>query len=289
MIQKLYLRKSRNCSRFSVVTTSIQPNPSSSVHERFGRGVIEVERVSNVDFIHRLFETGLLQEKERWICEMVQPERLMRFYQVLNQRTRYLSVLLEAVDDGHNQAAVLRTADAFGIQDVYVVAGNKPFEPNKKVTQGADKWLTIKERPGLQSAITDLKSKGYQIYATYLGEGAVPVQDIDLSKPTVLIFGNEHKGISEEAAGLADGKFYIPMYGFVQSFNISVAAALVLQEVTKRARETAKDRYYLSDQEKRELLLQWIMKTLRSRIRIQVQKKLDMPGHILSGNDLKPA
>lgn len=253
-------------------------------------GVVERRsREGKEDILQMLFEKGLLQEKERWICEMVQPERLMRFYQVVNQRTRYLSVLLEAVDDGHNQAAVLRTADAFGIQDVYVVAGNKPFEPNKKVTQGADKWLTIREQPDLKSAMANLKSKGYQIYATYLGEGAVPVQEIDLSKPAVLVFGNEHKGISEAAAGLADGKFYIPMYGFVQSFNISVAAALVLQEVTKRARETAKDRYYLSDQEKRELLLQWIMKTLRSRIRIQVQKKLDMPGHVLSGNDLKPA
>jgi tRNA (guanosine-2'-O-)-methyltransferase len=228
-------------------------------------------------FIQMLLETGLLQEKERWIWEMVRPERLMRLYQVLNQRTRYISVLLEAVDDGHNQAAVLRTADAFGVQNVSIVTGDKPFEPSKNITQGAHKWLTIKKKPDLHTAINDLKLEGYQIYATYLGDGAVPIDEIDLSKPTVLIFGNEHNGISEEAANLADGKFYIPMYGFVQSFNISVAAALALQEVTKRARETAKEHYFLTAEEKRELFLEWIIKTLRPQIRQKVQKSLELP------------
>jgi tRNA (guanosine-2'-O-)-methyltransferase len=234
------------------------------------------------EFIQILEEKGLLQKKERWIVEMIRPERLMRLYQVLNQRTRYISVLLEAVDDGHNQAAVLRTADAFGIQNISVVSENKPFEPSKKITKGAHKWLTISKKPDVQTAIKDLKSEGYQIYASYLGDGAVPVEEIDLSKPTVLIFGNELQGLSEEAANLADGKFYIPMYGFVQSFNISVAAALALQEVTKRARETAKERYYLTDEEKRELLLEWIMKTLRPQIRKKVQKRLEMPRQSLA-------
>jgi tRNA (guanosine-2'-O-)-methyltransferase len=234
------------------------------------------------EFIQTLLQSGLLREEERWIFEMVRPERLMRLYQVLNQRTRYISVLLEAVDDGHNQAAVLRTADAFGIQDISVVTGNKPFEPSKSITQGAHKWLTIRNKPDLQTAIKDLKSEGYQIYATYLGDGAVPIDEIDLSKPTVLIFGNEHQGISEEAANLADGKFYIPMFGFVQSFNISVAAALALQEVTTRARVEAKERFYLTDEEKRELFLEWIIKTLRPQLRKQVQKRLAISGQSLT-------
>lgn len=234
------------------------------------------------EFIQMLLKTGLLQEKERWILEMIRPERLMRLYQALNQRTRYISVLLEAVDDGHNQAAVLRTADAFGIQNISVVTRYKPFEPNKKITQGAHKWLTIRKKPDMQTAMKDLKSEGYQIYATYLGDGAVPIEEIDLSKPTVLIFGNEHRGISEETANLADGKFYIPMYGFVQSFNISVAAALALQEVTKRARETAKERYHLTDEEKRELFLEWIMKTLGPQTRKKVQKRLEAPRQSLA-------
>jgi tRNA (guanosine-2'-O-)-methyltransferase len=232
-----------------------------------------------------MLEKGLLQEKERWLLDLLRPERLMRFYQVLSQRTRYISVLLEAVDDGHNQAAVLRTADAFGVQDVFIVTGNKPFEPSKRVTQGAHKWLTIRKKPDMETAIQDLKSAGYQIYATYLGEGSVPIQEMDLSKPTVLIFGNEHSGISEEAANLADGKFYIPMYGFVQSFNISVAAALALQEVTKRARETAKERYFLTDEEKRELFLQWIMKSLSPQTRKQVQKRMEMMGQSIGNQE----
>lgn len=146
------------------------------------------------EIIQRLIDDGLLQEKERWIAEMILPERLRRLHQVLNQRTRYISVLLEAIDDGHNQAAVLRTADAFGIQDISVVEGDQPFHPNKKITQGAHKWLTIKTYPYLETAIRELKLQGYRICVSYLGGGAVPIGEIDLSEPTVLLFGNEHRG-----------------------------------------------------------------------------------------------
>ncbi len=227
------------------------------------------------EFIQRLIHTGLLREEERWISDMILPERLMRLHRVLNQRTRYISVLLEAIDDGHNQAAVLRTADAFGVQNISVVEGDKPFHPNKKITQGSHKWLTIKKHPDLRTAVRELKSEGYRICVTYLGGDAVPIGEIDLSRPTVLLFGNEHRGISEEAAELADQKFYIPMVGFVQSFNISVAAALTLQEVTKRAREAAGDRYFLTDEEKRELFLEWIIQTLRPPLRERVRKTLE--------------
>jgi tRNA (guanosine-2'-O-)-methyltransferase len=232
------------------------------------------EPVNEESVKQMLIDTGLLRENEQWIADMILPQRLMRLYQVLSQRTRYISILLEAIDDGHNQAAVLRTADAFGVQNITVVEGDQPFEPNRKVTQGSHKWLTIHKQPDLQTAIRDLTAQGYQICATYLGNDAVPIGEIDLSRPTVLLFGNEHRGISEEAADLAHQKFYIPMVGFVQSFNISVAAALTLQEVTKRARETAGDRYYLTSEEKREVFLDWVIQTLQPRLRDKVRKSL---------------
>ena len=225
-------------------------------------------------FIQRLIHTGLLREEERWISDMILPERLMRLHRVLNQRTRYISVLLEAIDDGHNQAAVLRTADAFGVQNISVVEGDQPFHPNKKITQGSHKWLTIKKHPDLQTAIQELRAEGYQICVTYLGGNAVPIGEIDLSKPTVLLFGNEHRGISEEAAELADQKFYIPMVGFVQSFNISVARPHPAGSDETSPR-TAGDRYFLTKKEKRELFLEWIIQTLRPPLRERVRKTLE--------------
>jgi tRNA (guanosine-2'-O-)-methyltransferase len=225
-------------------------------------------------FIQRLKEEGLLTEENRVVWEMIVPERLKRMYDVLNKRTRYLTVLTEAVDDPHNQAAVLRSAEAFGLQDVYVVTGQAPFQPNKFVTRNADKWLTIHQKRDIATAIKELQANGYQVLASYLGEGTIPLQEIDVSKPTALLFGNEHRGISEEAIRLADGQFMIPMYGFVQSFNISVAAALTLYDVTERARKQAGERYYLTFEEKKELYEKWMWQTLQPRIRKMMAARL---------------
>ncbi|MBO8137125.1 MAG: RNA methyltransferase [Desulfotomaculum sp.] len=217
-------------------------------------------------FIEKLLQEGLLKEENKHIWSMIRPERLKRMYDVLNQRTRYVSVLLEAVDNGHNQAAVLRSSDAFGIQDIYIVLGEAAFEPNKNVTQSAHKWVNINEKPDINTAVKELKEKGYQVLASCLTKDSVPVDEIDLSGPTVLVFGNEHSGLSEEAVNLADGKFVIPMHGFVQSLNISVAAAVTLYQVTKRARRTAGDRYYLSKEEKQELFIRWIKASVSPRV-----------------------
>ncbi|KYD18918.1 TrmH family RNA methyltransferase [Saccharococcus caldoxylosilyticus] len=225
-------------------------------------------------FIEQLQEEGLLTEENRLIWEMILPERLQRMYEVLQKRTRYVTVLTEAVDDPHNQAAVLRTAEAFGVQDVYVVTGKAPFQPSPLVTRHADKWLTLYQKPDIITAIRDLQAKGYQVYASYLGEGTIPLSDIDVSRPTALLFGNEHSGVSQEALRAADATFMIPMYGFVQSFNISVAAALSLYDVTERARQQAGERYYLSFAEKKELYETWMWQTLNPRLRKQLKVRL---------------
>ncbi|AGT33841.1 RNA methyltransferase [Geobacillus genomosp. 3] len=227
-------------------------------------------------FLAQLQQEGLLTEQTRPVWEMILPKRLKRMYDVLNERTRYITVLIEAVDDPHNQAAVLRTAEAFGVQDVHIVTGRAPFSPNRLVTRYADQWLTLHRKPNIETAIGDLKRQGYQVYASYLGEGTIPLSDIDVSKPTVLLFGNEHSGVSDEALKLADGTFVIPMHGFVQSFNISVAAALALYDVTERARRQVGKQYYLSPEEKKELYKQWMWQTLQPRIR----KQLEQQGYI---------
>ncbi|WP_369826933.1 TrmH family RNA methyltransferase [Geobacillus sp. 46C-IIa] len=235
--------------------------------------VMLVEEREVKAFLEQLQQEGLLTEQTRPAWEMILPKRLKRMYDVLNERTRYITVLMEAVDDPHNQAAVLRTAEAFGVQDVHIVTGKAPFSPNRLVTRYADQWLTLHRKPDIETAIGDLKRQGYQVYASYLGEGAIPLSDLNVSKPTVLLFGNEHSGVSEEALCLADGTFIIPMYGFVQSFNISVAAALALYDVTERARRQAGKRYYLSLEERKALYEQWMWQTLHPRVRKQLERK----------------
>ncbi|MDI3326953.1 MAG: RNA methyltransferase [Alicyclobacillaceae bacterium] len=226
------------------------------------------------EFLRHLLDTGFLKEEERALWGMVRPERLKRMYEVVQRRTRYVAAVLEAVDDGHNQAAVLRTADALGVQDVFVITGQAPFEPSQGVTQGAHKWLTVQRKPDIRTAAAELKEAGYRVWASYLGEGAVPLDRMDLSQPVALIFGNEQAGVSEEAVGLADGRFYIPMQGFVQSFNISVAAAIALYEITSRARREAPDRYGLSEPEKRQLFRRWILASLNPRTRERILAEL---------------
>ncbi|MBO8172122.1 MAG: RNA methyltransferase [Bacillaceae bacterium] len=232
-------------------------------------------------FYQQLIKEGYLREEDRPVWSMIRPERLKRLYQVLQERTRYVSVVLEAVDDGHNQAAVLRSAEAFGIQNISVVVGSAPFQPNKKVTQSAHKWVTIDRKPDIETAVKDLKAEGYQVLASYLGDDSESIDDVDLSKPTALLFGNEHNGISSEAAELADGKFIIPMRGFVQSLNISVAAAVTLYEITRRARIESGDNYYLTPQEKKDLFQQWVFTNLKPRVREKIQSEDEKEGSIL--------
>ncbi|TCT26321.1 tRNA (guanosine-2'-O-)-methyltransferase [Melghiribacillus thermohalophilus] len=218
-----------------------------------------------------LFFKGYLHENNQHIWEMILPKRLRRMYDILNKRTEYVSVLTEAVDDGHNQAAILRSAEAFGVQNVHIVTGKHAFDPSRSISKSADSWLTLKKHRSIEGAIHELKRDGYQIIASNLSHDAVPVQEIDVSKPTVLMFGNEQSGISAKALDLSDQDFMIPMDGFMQSFNVSVAAALSLYEVTRRAKEQAGDQYFLDEERKKELYHQWMMKTLNPRVRKMVE------------------
>lgn len=233
----------------------------------FGQDTIRITEGNTRGFVDKLLEEGLLTPSDQHIYDLLTPERLQRLYNVLCRRTKHIAVVLEAVDDGHNQAAVLRTVEALGIQQVTVVTGCAPFNPSKGVTQGAHKWLTINKKPSIVEALGDLKDQGYQVLASYLSDDAMPLSKVDVSRPIAVLFGNEHSGVSDEALSLVDGKFVIPMQGFSQSFNISVAAAITLYDLTTRARALLGQRYYLTFQEKRELYRKWMLKSLSPRLR----------------------
>ncbi|SIT07960.1 TrmH family RNA methyltransferase [Alicyclobacillus vulcanalis] len=225
-----------------------------------------------------LRDEGLLLDDELWLADWIRPERLCRLRDVLSRRTGYLAVAMEAVDDGHNQAAILRSAEAFGIQYVTVVEGQASFRPSKGVTQGAHKWLTLSRMPTIRDAVDDLHARGFQVYVTDLGEGAKPIGEIDLGRPTAILFGNEKEGVSDEARSLADGRFYIPMAGFVQSFNVSVAAAVTLYELTRRARAEAGARYALEPSERHRVFVAWCVASLHGATREEAIRRLAARG-----------
>jgi tRNA (guanosine-2'-O-)-methyltransferase len=175
--------------------------------------------------------------------EFLVPERKARIDAVVAERTRTLTVVMEAFCDPQNVNAVLRTCEAFGVQALHAVDGPmKPYDRNKKISQNADKWLDVRRRTSTRECLEALRADGFAIYATHLGPGARALADLSFAGKVALVFGNEHRGVSDEALGLADATFAIPMRGFVQSLNVSVAAAITLARAVER-REAERGRH----------------------------------------------
>ena len=174
-----------------------------------------------------------LKLKAREIKELLGPQvsedRREKIAAVAKERTYGVIPVLEGIYDRGNLAAVLRSAEAMGYQEVHFIDTQEGHKTSRRVTQGADKWVDLKQWENPGECIKELKKRGYKICVTHL-EAAKPLREIDFTEPTALVFGNELEGVSEEMVGLADERCIIPMLGFVESYNISVAAALALYE-----------------------------------------------------------
>lgn len=163
------------------------------------------------------------------------PERKARIDEVVANRTRTLTVVMEAFCDPQNVNAVVRTCEAFGIQELHVVEGPmKPWDRNKKISQNADKWVDVRRWPSTRECLAHLGAEGFAIYVTRLGAGARPLGELSFAGKVALVFGNESRGVSADALALADASYAIPMRGFVQSLNVSVAAAISLAKAVER-------------------------------------------------------
>ena len=164
------------------------------------------------------------------------PERNDRLNTVLNKRQPGLTVVLENVFDPHNISAVMRTCDAVGIQDIYIL--NNKIPPHRKwgakSSSSAAKWLTIHQYTDAIKCFETLRQHYSKIYTTHLSSDAADLYQLDLTEPVALVFGNEHSGVSEEIIGLADGNFIIPQVGIIRSLNISVACAVTLYEAYRQ-------------------------------------------------------
>jgi tRNA (guanosine-2'-O-)-methyltransferase len=155
-------------------------------------------------------------------------ERRARIDDAAASRLGGLRVVIENLHDPHNGAAVLRSAEAFGVQRVEVIESVEPFRYSSTVTQGCEKWLDVVRHKTLAAALAGLRADGFTLYAAVPG-GAVALDDLDFSRPAAVMVGNEHEGLTAEAMAAADVRFGIPMYGLTQSLNLSVATALIVE------------------------------------------------------------
>ncbi len=211
-------------------------------------------------------DTELKDELITYLSGFITQNKLDKIEQVLQWRTRHITVVLEDIYQPQNASAVIRTCDCFGIQDLHIIENRNEFRTNKAVTQGASKWVDLHRWTGgaannTRPCLEHLKQQGYTLVATTLNEQAITPDELDLNEKTAVIFGNEEAGISNQVSEMADVFLKYPMFGFTQSFNISVSAALIVSRLIHRLHAST-IAWQLDDQAKRELRLQWIRRVL---------------------------
>lgn len=200
--------------------------------------------------------------------------RKERFLEVLEKRTKHFTVAVEDVYQLHNTSAVMRSCEVFGIQELNVIEQRYGKSIDKEIAMGAQKWVDINKFDNVTNCVDTLKNKGYQIIATTPHENDCLLDDFDISKPSALFFGTERDGLSEEILQKADGFLKIPMVGFTESLNISVSAAIIIQNLTNRLRNSDVD-WHLSEEEILIKRLAWAKNSIKDIKRIEARYYLE--------------
>jgi len=203
----------------------------------------------------------------KYLSQFITEERNKLFDTVLSERTRYIKVVLEDIYQPHNASAVLRTMDCFGIQDACIIENMNEYHVNPDVALGSSKWLTLekfnKKENNTLEAIENLKKENYRIVATTPHTFDTKLDDFDLKKgKAALFFGTEMHGLSKVVLENADDFVKIPMYGFTESFNISVSAAIILYHLTEKLKKL-QDHWQLSENERKEIKLEWLKRSIK--------------------------
>lgn len=204
-------------------------------------------------------DSTVFSEKHKHKDTIMTTQRVEKFLNVIQKKQKTLTVIMENVDDPHNISAVLRSCDAVGIIEVYIVRYDTDVKRmGKKSSASASKWLNIHQFDNLEDCVKAVRQKYDKILTTHLSAEAVSIHKVDFTESVALVFGNEREGVSQEALDLADGNFIIPQYGLIQSLNISVACAVTLYEVLRQ--RTLANMYevpQLSETEQQALLEDW--------------------------------
>ena len=213
-----------------------------------------------------------VKEQVEYLSEFVTDYKNDLFRRLIAERTSYVTMVLEDFYQQHNCSAVLRSCDCFGIQNVHIIENMNTFTDNSEISMGASDWLTIhrhrKRENNTIETIDILKSQGYRIIATTPHEQDTFIDQIDLHKGKMAFcMGTELTGLSDDVLTRADEFVKVPMYGFTESYNVSVCAALLMYSVVQRLRQTEID-WHLSDEERDQLLFAWYKRSIKASAQI---------------------
>jgi tRNA (guanosine-2'-O-)-methyltransferase len=203
-----------------------------------------------------------------YLEEFLTDNRKERFASVLANRTNHFTIAVEDVYQFHNTSAVMRSCEVFGIQEINIVEQRFGKNIDKEIAMGAQKWVDINKFENIGTCIQTLKDKGYQIIATTPHNDSCLLHDFDVTNKSALFFGTEKEGLSQEVMSQADGFLKIPMVGFTESLNISVSAAIIIQDITTRLRQSNVN-WQLSDEELLEKRLLWAKNSIKDIKRIE--------------------
>lgn len=198
-----------------------------------------------------------------YLENMLTPERKFLFNKVINQRTNHFTVATEDVYQLHNTSAVIRSCDVFGIQNIHVIEERNRKKIDREIAMGAQKWVSLTRHHTSSDSVQHLKNKGYRIVGTTPHGKATNIDEYDISNPSAIFFGTEKEGLSTEVLNAADEFITIPMRGFTDSLNISVSAAIILQHITHRLRNS-EIKWKLSQNEKNAVKFEWLSKSFKN-------------------------
>lgn len=218
------------------------------------------------------YKVGVMNREQQkklieYLAQFTTENKLHKMEQVLAQRTRHVTVVLEDIYQAHNMSAAVRSAECFGIQDVHIIEQRNRFAMRIGVSKGASNWVTIHRHKkdqvnNVKACFDRLHEQGYWIVATSPHANAYTLSELPIDKKIALVFGNEDAGISNYVQEYADASVAIPMYGFTESFNISVSVALCLYDLITRIRSSDSP-WHLTDEEKLDIQLQWLRSIVR--------------------------
>jgi tRNA (guanosine-2'-O-)-methyltransferase len=219
------------------------------------------------DAISRIIERHGPEAVCTALAPLLTPERIARIDQVLAARLGSVVTLVEDTYDPHNAAATIRTTEAIGLAELHVVEPEQRFSAAAGITRGAHRWIDLHRWGSVEAAMAGLHARGFRVYATLPGAPHT-VDDVDVTTPVAVAFGNEHAGLTPAAIAACDGAIGVPMFGFTESFNLSVTVALAMSRIAARRRAAIGSPGDLDDQRRRELRARWFALKLRGAVGI---------------------
>lgn len=199
------------------------------------------------------------------LSEHLTPRKRELFDSIASLRTRHLTLVLEDVYQAQNSSAVLRSMESWGIQDIYAIENSNTFLMHRRIAKGAFDWLTVhrfhEHKNNTLACMADLKSKGYKVVATALHKNAIPLEELDITQKTAIVMGTELSGVSDAILEQADENVVIPMHGFTESLNVSVAASVIMQHLSNKLRKSNIP-WQLTEEEQLELKIEWAKQSI---------------------------